>query len=124
MEKREHRIVYKAGITRTPSDFLCEDGELAECINLTTDHEELKVVTHPKAMFNGATKSPIVYVHVGNGYKNYIYEGTYQSQRILKWFNEGGTDRELGYETYPSSSKLSVTNVGNILIVAYGTKNK
>ena len=40
--EQEHRITYKAGITRTPSDFLCKDGELAECINLTTDNEELK----------------------------------------------------------------------------------
>ena len=31
--EQEHRISYKAGITRTPSDFLCSDGELAECIN-------------------------------------------------------------------------------------------
>ena len=41
---QEHRISYKAGITRTPSDFLCQDGELAECINLTTDNEELKTM--------------------------------------------------------------------------------
>lgn len=40
--KQERRITYQAGITRTPSDFLCKDGELAECINLVTDHEELK----------------------------------------------------------------------------------
>lgn len=40
--KQERRITYQAGITRTPSDFLCKDGELAECVNLVTDHEELK----------------------------------------------------------------------------------
>ena len=40
MGKQERRISYKAGITRTPSDFLCQDGELAECINLTTDTED------------------------------------------------------------------------------------
>lgn len=45
--EQEHRIAYKAGITRTPSDFLCADGELAECINLATDNEELKPIVQP-----------------------------------------------------------------------------
>ena len=49
--KKENRISYRAGITRSPSDFLCEDGELAECINLVTDNEELKTVVDPAETF-------------------------------------------------------------------------
>ena len=52
--EQEHRITYKAGITRTPSDFLCQDGELAECINLATDTEELKPIVQPVEFITSA----------------------------------------------------------------------
>ena len=87
MSKTEHRIAYKAGITRTPSDFLCEDGELAECINLTTENEELKVVPQPESMFGGVAKDPLIYVHEGSNYKNYIT----LNNRQLGFFDADGT---------------------------------
>jgi hypothetical protein len=76
--KQEKRISYKAGITRRPSDFLCEDGELAECINLTTDGEELKVVPMLEVSdINEGSDRRLVYVHrLPNGVENKIYEGS------------------------------------------------
>lgn len=75
--KREHRIAYKAGITRTPSDFLCEDGEQAECINLTTDHEELKVVVDPNQTNISDSGNKLLFVHkLDNGVHNYIFESS------------------------------------------------
>lgn len=83
--KQEKRISYKAGITRRPSDFLCEDGELAECINLTTDGEELKVVPMLDANLGAPVGNGrrLVFVHrLPNGVENWIYElvvaGSYQ----------------------------------------------
>lgn len=81
--EEEKRIVYKAGITRTPSDFLCQDGELAECINLVTDHEELKPMVEPEPFIIDARTRPapqgveidvpkILYVHKVNGEDRYI----------------------------------------------------
>lgn len=67
--EQEHRITYKAGITRTPSDFLCADGELAECINLTSDSEELKPVVQPAEFITtyegieGNHKPELLYIH-------------------------------------------------------------
>ena len=75
--KQEKRISYKAGITRRPSDFLCEDGELAECINLTTDGEELKVVPMLDANMGAPVGNGrrLVFVHrLPNGVENKIYE--------------------------------------------------
>lgn len=79
MSKTEKRINYHAGITRTPSDFLCEDGELAECINLTTDHEELKVTVNPKqtTISDVQSGSKLLFVHkLDNGVQNYIFESS------------------------------------------------
>ena len=52
-EKQEKRIVYQGGVTRRTSDFLCQDGELAECINITADGEELKVIPELETKMTG-----------------------------------------------------------------------
>ena len=124
MSKTEHRIAYKAGITRTPSDFLCEDGELAECINLTTVEEELKVTPVPEVMFDGETKDPIVYVHEGSSYKNYItlkdvYVRDVLNSRVLKWFDAGGGSGDVGVLN-PGPTEPQITHIGNILVVCDG----
>ena len=71
--KQEKRISYRAGITRSPSDFLCEDGELAECINLVTDHEELKTVVDPVEDGSVPTGARLLFVHSLAGRKNRIF---------------------------------------------------
>lgn len=68
--KQEKRISYQAGITRRPSDFLCKDGDLAECINLTTDTEELKPMVQPEKTMEGSAK--ILFVHRFNDKVRYI----------------------------------------------------
>lgn len=70
MATQEKRISYRAGITRSPSDFLCQDGDLAECINLTTDNEELKPMVPPAGWLTAATGESlpeILYIHRVNG---------------------------------------------------------
>ena len=95
---------------------MCEDGELAECINLTTDHEELKVVPRPKAMFGGEAKAPIVYVHEGSGYKNYLT----LSSRILAFFDEEGHSGNI--LTLDGGGTPQIAHVGYILVVSDGEK--
>lgn len=77
-EKQEKRIVYQGGVTRRTSDFLCQDGELAECINITADGEELKVIPELETKMTGLNGT-LVFVHkLQNGNKNYIYESSGQ----------------------------------------------
>lgn len=71
--KEEKRVSYQAGITRKPSDFLCQEGELAECINMTSDGEELKVL-QPLTV-KCAPGKKLLFVHrLPGGQENYIYE--------------------------------------------------
>lgn len=116
MSKTEHRISYKAGITRTPSDFLCEDGELAECINLTTDNEELKVVPQPEVMFDGAEKNPLIYVHEGSNYKNYIT----LADKALAFFDAASNTGDI--DTMSTTARPLITHIGNILVVSDGDR--
>lgn len=120
---QEHRISYKAGITRTPSDFLCQDGELAECINLTTDNEELKPIVQPTLEFTQigtSNQDKVVYVHKYNSMERYIK--FYKSDSVwmigwwdgVSWKNIGTT----GNYASVSSSDAKVTSIGKILIVS------
>ena len=52
---REFRITYERGITRSPSDFSCHDGDLGECINLTQEGGELKPLHLPTKLYNAQT---------------------------------------------------------------------
>ena len=107
----EKRITYQAGITRTPSDFLCKDGELAECINLATDHEELKPIVQPAVVVTGAKTASntdinptILLIHKFNeqeryvGYIPVIVDG--ENRKLVIWgIIDDGVFRQKGYLT-------------------------
>lgn len=132
---QEHRITYKAGITRTPSDFLCQDGELAECINLTTDNEELKPIVMPaefiSAAYNGETAidmPKILYIHKYNDRDRYIVsmKKTISSSdvNVLAWGIKDSTNFRLQGEIKVGTKNIivddttNITSVGKTLIVA------
>lgn len=143
---QEHRISYKAGITRTPSDFLCQDGELAECINLTTDNEELKPIVQPaeyisaaKDSNNAAIDMPrFLYIHkfTGDRYIGVVeeIEGTGEQAHTVNVLHWGTLeeDSQTGTTTYIDQGALKinvtdklyytdstkVTSIGKTLIIA------
>ena len=126
MGKQERRISYKAGITRTPSDFLCQDGELAECINLTTDNEELKSMVPPKEWMSGVSPE-ILYVHRINGEDIFIgvteSEGSYTLEYGEKDSNDAYSkigDFTVGGGSVSKTSKpQGIVSIGRILVVSY-----
>ena len=132
--KQERRITYKAGITRTPSDFLCQDGELAECVGLATDHEELKPVVEPKLKFTiersvNNKDFIILYVHRQDGEARYI--GYWKPSSVGSFPFTWGTDNNGGMNikstdiepspfsfTYNDAKHPKVTSMGRILIIS------
>lgn len=140
--EQEHRITYKAGITRTPSDFLCQDGELAECINLTTDNEELKPMVQPAEYITSATGQynsqtgqndpltdyKVLYIHKFDGNERYIiavpesYSTTY-----LAWTTKSGSqltwggwivEQSQGHQAIiPYTESMLITSIGKTLII-------
>lgn len=133
--EQEHRITYKAGITRNPSDFLCGDGELAECINLSTDSEELKPVVQPAVHIASAVPASgvtidgiptFLYIHKFNDEERYIGYTNLNgaSQPSLVWGTVNGTvftmqdglkkgSAIVGYE-----AGMKFTSVGKTLVVS------
>ena len=124
---QEHRISYKAGITRTPSDFLCQDGELAECINLTTDNEELKPMVQPAEYITSLAASgnipTILYVHKYNNTSRYI---GFNSNNQLVWGNKSvstfinltNLKEADGSTNIAYDSSVRVSSIGKTLIIS------
>ena len=110
--KQEKRISYRAGITRTPSDFLCQDGELAECINLTTDNEELKPVVQPASFMTGAPT--ILYIHKFGSETRYIT----RSGNTIQWGVKNGSAYSNTATLMTASGEAKVTSVGKCLTIA------
>ena len=125
--EQEQRITYRAGITRTPSDFLCGDGELAECINLTTDSEELKPVVQPQLKMTTNIGAQVQYIHRFNGSKRYINlsyhtpsrEDPEKNNAFVNWAeNVNGTLTFRGrFDVNVNSYYVSFTSIGKTLIV-------
>ena len=132
--EQEHRITYKAGITRSPSDFLCQDGELAECINLATDNEELKPMVQPAEYMRSASgvniTRRVLYVHKYNNEERYISFVVFTSrppQYYLSWGirDTSGTypvfseqDDLITYDNINDLDNIKITSIGKTLIVA------
>ena len=122
--EQEHRISYKAGITRTPSDFLCGDGELAECINLATDNEELKPIVQPAEYItnyvgiSGNHRPVLVYVHKVANRDNYIGYLPTNGNRLCS-----GTVSDRTYNNFAVYNNVvfeagsRVTSIGKTLII-------
>lgn len=117
--KEEHRITYKAGITRSPSDFLCDNGELAECINLTVDNEEIKVMLPPKPITNISLPegTRLLFVHNVATMKMYVY--TENNDDIFVAYNVDNTSYAITLfdsGDYPIGDILQVSAIGKTLI--------
>lgn len=121
--EQEHRITYKAGITRTPSDFLCADGELAECINLATDTEELKPMVQPVVNMTNDKLNEVHYIHNYNGLKRYIYiyveDGPVSAKYHVYWGeNVAGTLTYQDELIEDSDPAPKISSIGKTLIIA------
>lgn len=121
----EHRINFRAGITRNPSDFLSEDGELAECINLTADGHELKPIHRPEKIFGGEVMKDndgqilkIIFVHKFNGVEHFIF----QSASGKLWYTEADLENDTIGPTvimYNDSIQIhDITAIGTRIIIS------
>ena len=108
------------GLTCSPSDYDCSDGELATCYNLIPEDNALKPV-HAPAVVGKITltnKQVIEYCHKGNVngdvYKHYIIHDKSGSGDGTWWWCDvdGDTPEEIVLDSFKVSS---VCAMGNIL---------
>ena len=120
-------VIFK-GLTHSPSDYDCQDGELATCLNLINEDGALKPIQQPEiaeqfAMPNNTCSIRYVHkvTHGNENHSHYIVNCTNGSPYSWYWTEKGGngTPHVLDLGSFKVNS---VTAVGNI-ICFIGDKN-
>lgn len=118
-----------AGLTNSPSDYDCQDGELATCLNLINEDGALRPIHQPVVAEQNITlpnnSCSIRYVHnvthANKNHSHYIVNCTNSSPYSWYWTEKGGdgTPHELNLGNFKVNS---VTAIGNIICFV-GDKN-
>lgn len=111
MNEKRQQLTFDKGITNVPSDAICSDNELAECVGMTYEYGEHKPIQNP-ALFASSVPN-LVFIHRHNGAERYIT----LSDGYLKW----GTIVDGEYTHVANlkavSGNVHVTSTGKILVV-------
>lgn len=121
-------VIFK-GLTNSPSDYDCQDGELATCLNLINEDGALQPIHQPVVAEPNITlpnnSCSIRYVHnvthANKNHSHYIVNCTNSSPYSWYWTEKGGdgTHHELNLGNFKVNS---VTAIGNIICFV-GDKN-
>lgn len=121
-------VIFK-GLTNSPSDYDCQDGELATCLNLINEDGALHPIHQPVVAEPNITlpndSCSIRYVHnvthENKNHSHYIVNCTNSSPYSWYWTEKGGdgTPHELNLGDFKINS---VTAIGNIICFV-GDKN-
>ena len=121
-------VIFK-GLTNSPSDYDCQDGELATCLNLINEDGALHPIHQPVVAEQNITlpnnSCSIRYVHnvthENKNHSHYIVNCTNSSPYSWYWTEKGGdgTHHELNLGNFKVNS---VTAIGNIICFV-GDKN-
>lgn len=111
---KQQQLTFDKGITNVPSDALCSDNALAECVGLVYENSESRVIQKPRKIMLGAPK--ILFVHKYNDQERYVAI----QNGVIKWgVNDGGTYAEDADHSYILSSEgeVQITSIGKTLII-------
>lgn len=107
---KQQQLTFDKGITNVPSDAVCSDNTLQDCVGLAYEDGEHRVIQKPADYYaqwpEGHT---LLYVHEYGGFTRYI---TTRQGRLYWIYNN--TTHEIGSCT----GSVSVESIGNTVIVS------
>lgn len=120
--KEKAVISYNKGISNSPSDFICEDGMLAECVNMEVKENELIPVQMPvKLSVKMNDGELLLKIHniPNSDVKNYVYtkkDGNNTYLSIFHIVNDSRIDYTFSKQIIVEDIR-SVETLGNTVIV-------
>ena len=109
MGNEQTALSFGKGITNVPSDAICDDNALEECMGMVFDDGEHRVIQKPIAL-NVTIGGTLLFVHIVSGQSRYIYlDGA-----NLKW-KDGQDNGTIG--AYGSNTKVNAVN--GILVISH-----
>ena len=107
------------GLSTSPSDYACSDGELAICHNLENVDGELRPVMPPKLLFELPSGCKLVCLHKMSDCTRMIIDGATGLGSAL-YVNGKASYSSSDIAKLPADGKYaSVISIGNILLVTY-----
>ena len=102
------------GYSASPSDYECQDGDLAGAIGLVPDNGAMKPVLPPSTILTLAEGKKVVFIHETSAFKHYIISDEMTTSATLSWMNEG--DSELTTLSWVPGY-VGVQAIGNTLMI-------
>lgn len=110
------------GLSVIPSDYECQDGELATAINLITEDGHIRPLAPPSIVLRLVQRYKVVYIHRTSAFTHYILLN--DEEKTMAWMDEKDIDSENQYPLNPpailhSFSSQSVSHInalGNTLM--------
>lgn len=105
------------GYSAQPSDYECQDGELAAAINLVPEDGALKPIGQPTLIMQLSAENKVIYIHKTSSYEHYIVRNT--STDDLYWVDSTDTYFAPSETVKIGNYKdlLHINAIGNTLMV-------
>lgn len=125
MNEKIQQLTFEKGITNIPSDAVCSDNELEECMGLYHDGAEHRPIQNP-VLFMENLAGEVIFVHKLAGETHYIYKTppVYEHMQYhftLSWrLKDDATGHEiatLNIDSQDTYKGIQVTAIGKTLIV-------
>jgi len=104
------------GLTASPLDYECSDGDLAISMDMIPEDGSLKPVIPPRFVVNFGVEYNLLHIHEGTGYKNYIMQ---KGQDVYSFpadyvYEDGGDNRVFALS---GLDLLQVASIGNTVVL-------
>ena len=110
-----------SGLSVVPSDYDCEDGQLAASVNLVSENGALRPLSQPKTLLSLGLGKSVLYIHKTSSYEHYLVLSTAVSSsqpRHLDYYDTAGNFiTSILTLTNGNESIRQITSMGNTLII-------
>ncbi|MDD3037139.1 hypothetical protein [Bacteroides sp.] len=114
----QQKEIKYTGITSTPSDYDCPDGDISTMINLINENGNLVPVNSPETIFTLENAQKIVYIHKTSDYCNYIIHniGNNKVESKISYFTENPANTT-NILSLGGKKLYEITSIGNTLVI-------
>lgn len=120
MNEKQQQLTFDKGMTNIPSDAICSDNELEECLNLYYADGEHHPIQSPVEFMNGLT-GKVLFVHKLASGEHFIYRTPIadndQTVYSLKWRTKDDATEHDIVNDYGTEKDVQITAIGKTLIV-------
>lgn len=120
MNEKQQQLTFDKGMTNIPSDAICSDNELEECLNMYYADGEHHPIQSPVEFMNGLT-GKVLFVHKLASGEHFIYRTPIadndQTVYSLKWRTKNDATEHDIVNDYGTEKDVQITALGKTLIV-------